>query len=174
MKKFMIVTLMIILTLSITGCGKKNSSSKTTEIENCPDCVFATYKNYKKYGKDGDILTDYTTDYTTLKKSNGRQQDYFLGHILDENGKILRAFSCGIINDVPFCIEGTTDGIKAESNVKILKQVYGENDCTRTNSRVKCTSSTITSIVEEKGYVDIGTYDNKGYCYVASGYMNCF
>lgn len=105
-------------------------------IPSCPGCVFAWYTNETKYGSDnvGDILVNGSKNYNDIIKSSGK--DYFLGHILNEQGKILRAFACGIhIDGTPFCIEGTVDGSKNEENIELLNDIFGTYN---SNTKLGC------------------------------------
>lgn len=110
---------------AITFENGKISNAEKGECENpnvlpCPGpkCVYAVYDNNKNYGENGDMLANYETDYTQLNS------DYFLGHILNDNGKIIRAFACILKDGMPICLEGTTDGSKYEKNKEILTEKF--------------------------------------------------
>ena len=147
MKKLLIIALLS--TLVLTGCGSKNKEEKTNEeIGTCKDCVYAYYTDVKAYGEDGDVLTDYTKDYTTLKDENSNQRTSFLGHMLDENGKIKRAFVCAIEGDKIYCIEGTSDGSKYNSNKEVIKGIYDESKCEEEDTYYSCQGDRFVEISE--------------------------
>ena len=60
--------------------------------------VYAFFKDNKYYGDEGSTLTDYTTDYTTLKDSQGYQRRAFLKLTLVDD-VIKKASACGILNN---------------------------------------------------------------------------
>ena len=72
----------------------------------------------------GDVLTDYTTDFTTIRRAGGRQRTAFLGFKLDENNRIVRAYACGIYKGTLFALEGSIDGETYESNRAIMNRIY--------------------------------------------------
>ena len=140
----------------------KNGECIELQIPSCPGCVFAYYttaKNYSPAG-EGDILENGKTDYNEVVEESGKNS--FLGHILDNDGKIERAFVCHIYNDEPFCIEGTIDGSKHESNKALLYSIYGQYSsttnigCDLHGTILDCTDSTswATSTVP-CGYVSV-------------------
>ena len=141
--------------VSNTEKGECEALEQIPTIPSCPGCVYAyVYVTYGqpqqplKYGPNGtgDILNEYTRDYTTLNKN------HFLGFILDGNQKIERAFACGINeNDgTPFCIEGTTDGSKYLDNVAVINGLsYCSSGCTEKSSY-------------NGSYVDFGAPPNMG------------
>jgi len=155
-----------------------------TMSEMCPGCVF-TYTPDTMYYADPDnqeytmtTLTsnDYKTNYQDVITESGK--NYFLGMILDQNNQIARAFSCGIHNSHPFCIEGTTDGNKYATNKEYLFRIYGEYDegtsqgCTDNGSDVYCDGS-VSANARANGYVKAGVFDD-GNCYVRSyGPLRC-
>ena len=148
MKKILIISLVVISTIMLSGCGIGNNSSDngekintqfkkkeevTKKIDTCPNCVYALYTsaeyiNYRDnyYG----ILPDYHKDYTELKYiDTGEQIPYFLGHELDNNGKVVKSYACGIDDNKVFCLEGSKDENAYEKNKKILKEIFGEENC---------------------------------------------
>ena len=173
MRKFLILSLITISILMLTGCGSSDKKQNGASIDenDCKNCVFAFYTEEKQYGENGDILTEYTKDYTTLKDENGNQRKRFLGHILDKDGKILRGFACGIKEDKVFCIEGSKDGSTYESNKQILKKIYGEEKFSQYGSYIECYDD-VGAIANYYGDVNVHDSDN---CYVNSnGSMYCW
>lgn len=194
MKKFCLMFLIALLCM--TGCSLSNKetensngeeketiSNNTNEeiksIESCPGCVFAFY-NYdnRKFifgtnnGTNERLLTDeYTKDYIDLVERTGKK--YFLGHILDSNGNVLRSFSCGIEGTIPFCIEGSTDGSKYSSNINILNEIY--HDCNASSSIYdsSCSGVDVNASSNSSGSVNVNVVS--GLCYVNSeGYSYCY
>ena len=101
-------------------------------IETCPDCVYGWYTSTEQCQVYDDVgyctreLTNGTNDYTTLKDQQGNQRRAFLGHKLDENNNIIKAYACGIHDDgTAFCIEGTRNGTKYSENQTILREIFG-------------------------------------------------
>lgn len=97
------------------------------KVINCDECVYAYFSDDKTFGT---ILSkeEYTTDINNLKTSDGKQRHNFFGFVLSDN-KITRAYSCILKDNKIYCIEGTTEGQKHESNIAILNQVFASNQC---------------------------------------------
>ena len=87
----------------------------------CPGCVYTYVTFMRQYGTNGTILTSdqYEEDWENVVRSTGKPR--FLGMILDNDNRIVRAFACGVNNEVPFCIEGSKDGSKYSDNHEILQ-----------------------------------------------------
>lgn len=148
--------LLIIVLLILEGCAKpSNSIAGSKQINSCPNCVFSYDDRGLKYGEKGSTLKEYTNDYTTLKNNKDEQRRYFLGSILDDSGKIIRGFACGILNEVPFCLEGTNDGSKYETNIDILKSIYGEDKCEEFEDYIVCRDTLIAG-TNKNGNADVG------------------
>ena len=150
MKKFIFITL-IMSALLLTGCDNKKT------VEGCSDCVFSYY-TYEEEKDIGDVLTNYTNDYKTLKDENGNQRQYFLGHTIDKDKKITKSYACGILNDKAFCIQGI-DGLKNKdiypNNQGIIKKVYGEDKCNSVSYQTLCKRN-INSSTYTNGNVEVG------------------
>ncbi len=91
--------------------------------ESAEGLVFAYYQKKDAQLTFGDVLTNYTTDFTTLRKGN-KQRRAFLGFKLDANDRIQRAYACVIYKGVLYALEGTTDGSKNDSNKAIMNRMY--------------------------------------------------
>lgn len=142
MKKYLILALCAIISVGlITGCeskkeDKNNNKTETKEddnkisndVINCQDCVYAYYNDEKKYGENGDILSNYTKDFKTLKDENGNQRKIFLGHIIDDDNKIIKGFVCRAEFGKVFCLEGSTNGSTYESNVNVINELFENED----------------------------------------------
>ena len=100
-------------------------------IPSCPGCKFMYTTNIYQYGGVNNAnatmvssLTGVTNDYTTLN------QNTFLGFTETSDGKIDRAFACGIKGEAPnqgtaFCIEGAVDDSTFVPNKTLLNELYG-------------------------------------------------
>jgi len=96
----------------------------TTIDPSAEGLVFAFFQKKDGIKTFGDVLDNYTTDFTTLKRSDGKQRRVFLGFKLDENNRILRAYACGIYKGTLFALEGTQNGECFESNKAIINRLY--------------------------------------------------
>lgn len=185
MKRVLIGILAIILFVTLTGCGSsKNETNKNTNTGeskykkvlpettpsvqyNCENCVFAFVTERISIG---DKLTGYTKDYSSLKDSDGKQRIRFLGFVLNPDETIQQAFACAIENGKMFCIEGTKDGSKYESNLAIIKSVYDEKKCSTRGMHTVC-SGTVNSNIKKNGFVSTS---ERGSCSISeSGEISC-
>jgi hypothetical protein len=96
--------------------------------ESAEGLVFAYYQKKDAQLTFGDVLTNYTKNYTDIRTGSGRQRCAFLGFKLDENDRIQRAYACVIYKGVLYAVEGTTDGSKYESNKAIMNKMYGPEE----------------------------------------------
>lgn len=193
MKKFCLMFLIALLCM--TGCSLSNKetensngeeketiSNNTNEeiksIESCPGCVFAFYNHDNRkfiYGTNNGMnenlsVDEYTKDYISLVEKTGKK--YFLGHILDANGNVLRSFSCGIEDSIPFCIEGSLDGNKYSSNVDILNTIYGNCNASSSTYGSSCSGVDVNASSSSTGSVNVNVFG--GLCYVNNeGYSYC-
>ena len=166
----------------------KNGECIELQIPSCPGCLFTWYTS-SKYIKGTTGKTDAemkldgittTDDYTTLNKN------VFLGVVLDNDGKIERAFACGIRTnqttneDTPFCIEGTGEESIFEKNKSLL---IGENlwngTCSGPSNALYCNGQVSARIGTDgtaNTYSSIGgcsVYNNmSGYTF-NDGYVGC-
>lgn len=201
----------ISFTASITyGQATSSAVARARHIMSCPGCVFAYYTSSLNFGDvDGygsqhtpDVLSDYTSEYSddyTQLKYEGRQRNTFLGHILDENGAIQRAFVCGIYNGEAFCLEGISEYYKdtaeaaaiGNKNKNILERIFDiNNDCSNNTDEydnmpdISCTKTPTNrefrATIEDDGETSVYDYlsdDNNYYsetCYISnSGNMYC-
>lgn len=168
------------------GIWVDDGSPKT--IPTCPDCMFMYTTNDYIYGGSAaatniqDITETVTNDYTTLITD---ERKVFIG-FTELNGKIDRAFACGIKdsdpnNGTPYCVEGklgTTLGGQAEdiaasysANVGILTSLYGDTyddlneiGCKVDSSDTVCRGGTgkVASHVYDGGTV--GVYNSVSNC----------
>lgn len=185
MKKYLVGLFAIVLCLVlVTGCGKSESNDSgnggstdnggsKTSLGTCENCVFAYYKTGMKFGSEGDVLTDYTKDYTTLKDDSGNQRNVFLGHILDDSEKITRVFACTIKDGKMFCLEGgKQSGNEHPENKKVLDSVYASGKCKESGSMYECRDSVIANsnstgsvMVQNGGICNVNPSTNKAVCY---------
>ena len=169
MKKEYYLLIIIVIIFAITGC----SSKQKITINDCKDCAFSFYneEDSKRYG-DNVSLKDFTYDYKELKDKIGKNRKMFLGHILDGK-KIKRGFACGINNGDVFCIEGTLDGSKYEDNVKVLKNVFGDNNCREDDYFIFCKDD-IFAGANRDGTANVGISNDGVECKaISNGTMNC-
>ena len=167
------VALFVILPLLLIGCGIKTEKIiGSNQIESCPNCVFSFYDGGKQYGEKGSILNDYTNNYKTLKYDEINQRRFFLGHILDDNKKILRGFACGIENGKAFCLEGTNDGSKYQDNIEILKEIYGQEKCEQFDDYIICKDELISG-ANINGTVDVGINDGPSCMAISNNTLTC-
>lgn len=96
----------------------------TTIDPSAEGLVFAFFQKKDGIKTFGDVLENYTTDYTTIKRKDGTQRRVFLGFKLDENNRILRAYACGIYKGTLFALEGSQNGEYFESNKAIINRLY--------------------------------------------------
>lgn len=173
MKKYFILLIALIVTLSVTGCGTSESkSSKKGKIESCPNCVYV-------YSEDeidiGDKLENYTDDYNTLKTPEGAQRNYFLGYNIDSNDIITNTYACGINNEKVFCIESSDlyQNDEYEKNIKYLKKIYGSDNCKEENDRFLCSTENSNFNIDKFGSISISGKSITSYCYVFLGNTFC-
>ena len=139
-----------------------NISDTNTDIDstliNCDGCVFAFFKESKTIG---DKLTNYTSDYNTLKDSKGNPRRRFLGFIIDGNDTIIEAYACGIEQSSAYCLKGTENGSAFEYNIGILTQVFDAEQCAynSNSSRYTCIGET-NGDTRADGYVSVHYDDN--------------
>ena len=145
-----IIALVLIL-LIMTGCGSKQETQSNDnqsnqiqdnnidiygntgtkeEIEdrisidrvvNCEGCVYAYFATDKTFGSELS-KEEYTTDINDIKTKAGNQRHNFFGFVLNDN-KIIRAYSCILKDNTIYCIEGTSNGDKYQSNIGVLNQI---------------------------------------------------
>jgi hypothetical protein len=194
------------------GQATSSAVARARHIKSCPGCQFAYYTSYQvhygdmdEYGntqtpdKLEDYASVYSDDYTQLKDSNDKQRNTFLGHILDGEGRIQRAFACGIYDGKAYCLEGISEYYKdteranaiGNKNRSELERVFDiNNDCEdNTYSGDNMPSISCQAQPNNKefsayigNYGGVNTHDyyeyNDSYyyntCYVeSSGYMHC-
>ncbi len=169
MKRKVKFLLLIFIFLTITACSKEEKMT----INSCENCAFSFYGNESSKQYDANIsLKDYTYNYKKLKNKNGENRKMFLGHML-ENGAIKRGFACGINNENVFCIEGTRDGSKYEDNARILRSVFGDDNCKEDDYYIFCKDD-IFAGTNRDGTANVGVSSDDIECMVISnGTMNC-
>ncbi|MBR3116760.1 MAG: hypothetical protein IKF36_02670 [Bacilli bacterium] len=163
---FIIVVLGVIATLILTGkIGKKKT------IDSCKDCVFARYYKDKEIG---DELTDYESDYTSIKNIDSKK--IFLGHKLDSNNKIETGYVCGITNGKAFCVEGSETAY--ESNKKVLNDIFGNDNCTEKtfsgSTYYTCGNKEIYSTIYSYGSATVSESKSNMCTYSSSDVMSCY
>ena len=137
--------------------GPLESKNVESTLINCNDCVFAFFKDKKKFG---DKVSEYTKDYATLKDDKGYQRRRFLGLVLDASNNIQRAYACGIEKGKAYCLEGTPNGSSFEYNIGILNKVFTTGCSYNTNNtRYTCIGET-NGDTRTDGYVSVHYDEN--------------
>ena len=114
-------------------------------IETCPgtSCKYLYTENSYNYGENGTLIQDIEEtlydDYNDAVTASGS----FVG-IIEENGRIGRAFACGIKRNSPnegtvFCLEGSGGDLEIDNaNRNMLKSLYGEDKCDEYDGELEC------------------------------------
>jgi len=162
--------------------------STVPTIASCPGCVFGyTNEMWWYTGEEQTTLTSdqYKENYNDVISESG--VNHFLGMILDENSKIERAFACGILTketkEIPFCIEGATDGSTEEDNKELLTSIFGEYDdeadlgCyyskLEDDNRFFCVGPTVRAIVTSDSVSVDGRGSGMSECNIFDGHLIC-
>ncbi len=153
-------------------------------IESCPNCKFLYVLNtpmYTTWNTESETPTEitsgYSENYNDIVTSSGK--NYFLGVVTNAYNQITNAYACGIYNGItPFCIEGTSDGSKYNSNTALVNgSSLWNNTCTVESGYTECEPSddnTISAITISYGFTGVGVSTRNNYCFAASsGTVNC-
>ena len=116
-------------------------------IDSCQGCVYAYTTGAWYYSGTPTTLSisQYKENYERVVSETGK--NYFLGLKLDDSGTIKKAYVCKIKDNVPFCLEGSTDGSSYVTNKILLNGLYGQYDsntglgCIDNNSSMVCDDS---------------------------------
>ena len=161
----------------------KTVSMVTYRNEICPGCVYRKSTTIKynvnsssssKTDANSKLLSsEYTTDYTTLNSN------FFLGHVIDENGYILSSYACGINRGTFYCLRGVDTNQSSltykpfyQEAVNRINKVYPNCNVTTSSSIARC-SSEVSAYATSIGIVEVGsfgiggcdvTYDGDSYC----------
>ena len=142
-------------------------------ISSCPGCKFMYTTNQYQYGgannASATTVADIPTgvvkeDYTEVISTSGK--NYFLG-FTESNGKIDRAFACGIKGETPnngvaFCVEGALSDSKG-GNSETRAAVYNANSTLLNDSITGLWQggcAAVGSDVNCDGSVDAGAYSD--------------
>ena len=137
-----------------------------------PQCVYTESENSIGQQISGTLGTDYKTSY-------GDYENYFLGHILNNNGVIEESYACGINNGTVFCLRGgagseysLADKPIYTDNVGRLNTAYPTCNATTSSVYAFC-GGPIGGFADPYGGVTVSD-DNYGGCSVGSdGYSHC-
>ncbi|MBO4245331.1 MAG: hypothetical protein J5892_01170 [Bacilli bacterium] len=129
------------------------------EVINCDGCVYAYFSDEGDQAKTiGSTLSssDYTTDINNLKTAGGKQRHNFFGLVLNDN-KIIRAYACILKDSKIYCIEGSTNGAYHNSNVAILSQIFGAEECKTISAgnTYWCTDGNYSGDSQTSGYTNL-------------------
>ena len=147
--------------IKVSSTGDFNEKVIDVEIptiESCPGCVY-TYTTDKLYTTwnsrsvtPSEITTGYSNNYEDIINSSGK--NYFLGVKLNNNNEVTNAYACGVKDDEPFCIEGTSDGSKYTANQTLLQGANLYNN--------SCTLYPDSETGYDYDYLECGPWDNSG------------
>ena len=176
--------------------GKDDINEET--IESCSGCKFIystqmLYTTWNKAGGEGNNPTEALTPSVLTSGLYDNYKDlvavtnknFFLGVKLNSNNEITNSYVCGIKDNVPFCIEGTSTGSNYQSDSSFIKglgftctEVSNSTPGEEKDNRIKCgpwdNSEMISVEVHENGTVQIGIGTN-GSCGVGdSGTLICY
>ena len=117
------------------------------QIESCVGCRFMYTNDFLIPTWSNDVTSEVTTglydNYQDVVEESNK--DYFLGVKLNSNNQIIDAYACGIKNDIPFCIQKTSNNSIYTANTKILQNVWN-NTCTENTGNVSCNGEDANSI----------------------------
>ena len=158
-------------------------------IESCPDCKFMYYvadpsdittTKWTTWNNQSQTPTQITSglydNYEELIATTGK--NYFLGVKLNNNNEVTNAYACGVKDNEPFCIEGTSDGTKYSANSSLINGAnLWNNTCTVESNYTECgpwdNSGSVSVDAYSRGDVDAGV-GNAAYCDVGmDGYFGC-
>ena len=154
---------------NVTNTTKGACQSSST-IPTCPGCKFIYTEDFLTIGTSNmpSTATDAYTNWTTGEDSH----PFFLGLIesTTTQGKIGRAFACGVENGTPFCLEGY-DGSKYADNVGVLNTIFPTCEANASDSPAECIGSSVDPYADVSGYVNVvvghgfcTVYDDDVYC----------
>ena len=141
-------------------------------IPTCPGCVFAYTTDTWHYSGTATTLisTQYKENYEDVISESGK--NYFLGLKINTSGTIERAFTCGVEDGTPFCLEGTTDGSKYSDNVDILNSIFPSCGASASDSNSHCNGENVHVYAYAAGYVTLDV--DHGRCFASpDGSVSC-
>ena len=158
-------------------------------IESCPDCKFMYYVvdpndiaavKWTTWNNQNQTPTQITSglydNYEELIATTGK--NYFLGVKLNNNNEVTNAYACGVKDNEPFCLEGTSDGSKYTANQTLLQgaNLYN-NSCTVESNYTECgpwdNSGSVSASAHSDGDVDAGVGDDYRCTVGPPGYFGC-
>ena len=151
-------------------------------IESCPNCKFiytteSLWTTWNTNSQSPTVLTSgYSTNYNDIVTNSGK--NYFLGVVTNASNQITNAYACGVKDNVPFCIEGTSDGSKYTANQTLINGAnLWNNTCTVESIHIECGSwdgNSFFALAHSYGYVEAGVSDDF-LCYVSlDGEVYCY
>ena len=155
---------------------------KEGTIASCPNCKFIfsdsnlMYTTWNTKGEEPTILTTgYSEDYRDVIKSTGK--NYFLGLITNGSNQVTRAFTCGVYNNVPFCVEGDANGSKYNENLALLQgpNLYN-NTCASSAGYAQCgpfNNTTIGAMIMSIGVSLVGPHGGVNCNITNEGVVGC-
>lgn len=146
------------------------TSSVPTMAEMCPDCVYVTSRNavdknwYTTWNTESKIPTVVSpSDWASLGIENNFDnvfqntgKTYFLGIKLNESYQIEKAYGCDVENNIPYCLETSTDNKYYQKNVSILNTVFSKDKCTEDDISYTCIGDSSSASTYKNGDVSVG------------------
>ena len=126
------------------------------------------------------ITSGYSENYNDIVTSSGK--NYFLGVKLNSNNEVTNAYACGVKDNVPFCIEGTSDGSKYTANQTLINGAnLWNNTCTvesdYTGYYTECgpwDNTSLSAFAHSDGIVNVGVVNGDDACEVGpDGSFGC-
>ena len=112
------------------------------------------------------IPSDITFHETVSGAKNAfSNRQFYLKHTI-ENDIVKESYVCFEKDSNTYCLRGYTDDTYYESNKTILKQAFGESNCTQYSSYLSCGAGGLSADAYEDG--GGGAYDGSAYCRVYS------
>ena len=150
---------------------KKASNVHPKMSDMCPGCMFSGGGDNWEFGNDATPLTD--NQVAGLKNHwedaiMASDRKIFVGLKINQETKAVeKLYSCALVNDFPFCIEGTADTSIYQSNKLILENIYGKDKCSTDDYGTTYCQGEISSYLYRSG--DVSTNDKIGRCSVYNG-----
>ena len=186
MKKIVCLLVMMFV-LILTGCGSKEESKNKNEekysglpdvIETCPDCVYNYSKEYVKFSpnrKSTLSTSDYKINWKDVVKESGHNN--FLGFKLNSSDEVVKAYVCGIKDNIPFCLEGSLDDMNGGNesdrieiynhNIEVFKSICNSSDDCYVGDRYALINGDISIHFDIDGSVSIT--EDSSICSVTNG-----
>ena len=113
----------------------------------------------------GDNVSEGVTLFDTVAEAKNafNNRPFYLKHEI-ENDIVKESYVCFEKDSKTYCLRGYTDNTYYESNKTILKEAFGESNCTQYSSNLGCSADGWGAIVLDGG--GVGADDGSARCYV--------